>query len=127
MTGSATNARCGLTAGTTSGTITLTSRYAIEIAGSDPKKSGFVFGATPAIQFVAGDFWLAEVRDEVLRAELEKLTEAQAECVATMKNSGTHECFAVFDTSTQRKQVSFTSARDPLAGASSLYWGRVTV
>ncbi|GEM_PF-4168254 len=34
-----------------------------------------------------------------------------------------HDCFAVSDTSTQRQQVSSTSARDPLAGTSSSYCG----
>ena len=74
--------RCGFAVGTTTfrGTITLMSQLNadIEIAGANPKKAGFEAGTTPEVQFVAGDYWLSEVRDAVFRSEIEKLRDAQA-------------------------------------------------
>ncbi|MHC4308360.1 MAG: DUF6519 domain-containing protein [Planctomycetota bacterium] len=59
--------RCGFETGTNTfyGRITIFSplNSAITIAGDNPEYAGFVAGTTPAVQFVAGDYWLAEVRE----------------------------------------------------------------
>jgi parallel beta-helix repeat protein len=79
--------RCGFADGTSTfrGAITLVSadNSAIEITGDNPQYAGFEDyvgtgkNAVQPVQFVAGDFWLAEIRDEVFRAELEKLNNAE--------------------------------------------------
>ncbi len=62
-----TSRRCGFEKGTNTryGCITLTSssNSDITITGEHPEHAGFVAGTTPAVQFVAGDYWLAEVRE----------------------------------------------------------------
>jgi hypothetical protein len=59
--------RCGFEIGSKPyyGRITIFSplNSAITIAGDNPEYAGFVAGTTPAVQFVAGDYWLAEVRE----------------------------------------------------------------
>ena len=63
LSGRASEARCGFSKGTYYSTITLASRSAIDIEGVHPEHAGLVKGTTPAVQFVAGDYWLADVRE----------------------------------------------------------------
>ncbi len=62
-----TSRRSGLASGsyTTYGRLTLVSplNAAITIAGAHPEYAGFDLGTTAAVRFVAGDYWLAEVRE----------------------------------------------------------------
>ena len=57
--------RCGFKTGVHYGHITIYSpdNSPIKIAGDNPEFAGFNAGITPPVQFVAGDFWLAEVRE----------------------------------------------------------------
>ncbi len=62
-----TSRRCGFEKGKNEryGSITLISpsNSDITVTGEHPEYAGFIAGTTPAVQFVAGDYWLAEVRE----------------------------------------------------------------
>ena len=57
--------RCGFITDTHRGRITIfsSSNSAISITGNNPEYAGFKLGTTPPVQFVAGDYWLAEIRE----------------------------------------------------------------
>ncbi|MCK5355281.1 MAG: hypothetical protein KAJ63_09195, partial [Methyloprofundus sp.] len=68
LIGAETEQQCGFSAGTYYSSITLAARSAININGNNPEHAGLVVGITPVVQFVAGDYWLADVREAEHRA-----------------------------------------------------------